>query len=250
MRRFVNENSNFIFVELDTNLGLGAAQNIGCSKLKEMNAKYVVLFDQDTIVDESFLEMAMENYNIAKQRFSNIGVLVPIYYDKQRKKVAEFTARYSGKYRKTSIRNDFQKISFANASGMIFDLELVREIGGMREDFFIDQIDVEFCERVTQNGFDIIATKQLKIIHTVGEGTVTKIGSLEVQHSNHNDVRRYYIAKNSIILNKLYPNDKEFVKLINKRLVKTIFVCFLEKNSIQKILAIFRGVRDGLRYEV
>lgn len=249
LRSYSLNNSNFYFIELESNTGLGYAQNYGLKKMKELNVNYVILFDQDSEVTSDFFIDSLEAYKVANNIFENLGILVPVYIDKKENQPALFTVKEGRRYIKTFINEPYQRVSFANASGMIFRLDLVEELGGMREDFFIDQIDVEFCKRVTEAGYTIVATNQLKIVHTVGEGQQTRIGKLTIKHSNHNALRRYYIARNSIIVRNLYKDDRVFVRLVEKRLMKTFFVCFLEKKKFSKIFAIIRGAHDGIFYK-
>lgn len=248
LRKQSFQKKNINFIELEENKGLGFAQNIGISVLEKKNVEFVVLFDQDTMFETVFLENLVSTFYKTESTFPQLGVLVPVYYDKKRLKLADFTVKTKKKYIKKQVNQHFLEIAFANASGMIFRIDLIKKVGNMREDFFIDQIDIEFCVRVNHNGYKIVATDYLQITHTVGEGKLIKIGGMSIQHSNHNENRRYYIARNSIIMTKLYSTDKMFISLIRKRLFKTIIICLLEKDRFNKIKYIIRGIKDGFDY--
>ena len=46
------------------------------------------------------------------------------------------------------------------SSGMMIDLSKIKDIGFFKEEFFIDEVDLEFCYRAIKKGYKV---KRLKI---------------------------------------------------------------------------------------
>ena len=53
-------------------------------------------------------------------------------------------------------------------SGCLVDAAFAREIGGFRDDFFIDQVDHEFCLRTRANGRRVAISAKPVMQHSVG----------------------------------------------------------------------------------
>lgn len=70
------------YIPLLKNYGIAKAQNIGISKAKELGCDYVIFFDQDSTVTESFVDNLLHEYVKVQERNSRIAIMGPIIVNK------------------------------------------------------------------------------------------------------------------------------------------------------------------------
>lgn len=148
-----------------------------------------------------------------------------------------------------SEKEECKVIPSSITSGSIYQINLFHKIGLFREDYFIDGVDTELCYRAKkQLGIDTLCLCKAHLQQIFGEPYVTFLGTTL---SNYSAFRTYYILRNHIRLWKEYPSvmSFEFKKYVItdfmiKRLINII--CF-EKNKLQKIKSMVKGVSHGLK---
>ncbi len=144
--------------------------------------------------------------------------------------------------RKTGV----EEIPTAISSGCMVRTELWKKIGGFWDFLFIDEVDHEFCFQIRRQGYKIVRRHDTAIIHELGETFVKTVFGHKFTPNNHSAFRRYYIARNNVILAHLYPEEKgAFAHRYRMlfRMMISILVC--EEKKEEKIRAILRGIRDG-----
>jgi len=63
-------------------------------------------------------------------------------------------------------------VDFLATSGSLLDIAVFRQVGGFRDDYFIDAVDLEWCFRAWAAGFSIWLDPRQTMPHTVGEGQI------------------------------------------------------------------------------
>lgn len=129
-------------------------------------------------------------------------------------------------------------------SGNIICLKLFGEVGFYREDYKIDCVDYEFCFRAMQNGFKCFMIGSVLLHQEFGILQKTKYG---FYISNYSPFRLYYIARNNIKLYREYPKYIDLKTVLSRILKPITKIIISENNKIKKLIAIFRGVVDGLQ---
>jgi rhamnosyltransferase len=142
---------------------------------------------------------------------------------------------------------NFIEIRTAISSGALYPLNIFKEIGTLKDDFFVYMIDIEFCLRAAKNGIKTYCVTPIQMQHSEGYKTRTKSG---LNINNYSAQSTYYIIRNTILTWKLYPeytyktDKRSFFKYkIIYRLLKLIF----EKNRYQKMKAILLGLCHGYK---
>jgi rhamnosyltransferase len=145
-----------VHVQADGNIGLAAAINQGLTKAAHRGFAWCLLLDQDTIVDDD-LVIGLAEAHIACPSRSKVGVLVPNY-------------RSPGAAARLAYPSDaiWQSMETAVTSGSLVALETVRRVGGMREAFFIEGIDIEFSLRLRAAGLQLVASGRPLMTHGAG----------------------------------------------------------------------------------
>lgn len=217
------------------NLGISAALNQGLHHASDAGCKWALTLDQDT---QCFPDMVSTLLGVAEACMPTPAVIGGNYLDprSQRPKVSMGEA---GAFlvQKTVI-----------TSGCLVDVRLALAMGGFREDYFIDQVDHEFCLRTRAHGHQVVISRKPVMMHRVGEPGGVRIPLLG-ELPNHPPVRKYYIARNTVVTVMAYWRREPGWCV--RRLVRLVLglggMIFLEKQGFSKLRAFAGGVTDGLR---
>ncbi len=133
------------------------------------------------------------------------------------------------------------------ASGSLLRAAMVRDIGMMREDFFIDYIDSEYCLRARRKGWNVVVARRAVLHHALGEKKRHTRLNMTVVTSNHSAARRYTIYRNRIWVWRMYYSDA-FPYVLFDMIAVTFDmwrIALLEQERFRKLRAVLRGVYDG-----
>lgn len=180
------------------NLGIAKAQNIGMQYAFNNKAEFVIQFDQDSIVSINMIKLLCESFLNLKNKRVNVGVIGPIPFNKDEciKKINISKIRY---------KNENKIIS----SGMLIPKEVYLKNGGMKEEWFIDLVDYEFCWRLKKNKYKIIIDTGVSLPHRFGEGNIKLLKLYTIRKVK--PFRLYYEFRNGLYY------------------LKTSYIPFLEK---------------------
>ena len=218
-----------------SNLGIAAALNQGLNHALDAGFKWALTLDQDT---QCFPDMVDTLLAVSKACAPAPAVIGGNYLD-PRNKHPEAEVAEPGAFlaQKTVI-----------TSGCLVDVHVALAIGGFREDYFIDQVDHEFCLRARAHGHQVVISRKPVMIHSVGESGGVRLPLLGVL-PNHPPVRKYYIARNTVVTVMAYWRREPGWCL--RRLARLLLglggMAFLEKQGLTKVRAFAGGVADGLR---
>ena len=213
-----------------TNKGIAAALNQIGDIAVERKKEFFITLDQDSIADDALVE---ELYSM----FSDIevGEACPCINRKN-----DFVADAGRKEVKVAI-----------TSGAMVKTSVWEEIGGFWEYLFIDEVDHEFSYQIRSKGYSIMQTNAVAINHIIGDPFSKRALGHQFNPTNHSAFRRYYIARNDVIMQHLFPNEKEpFPHRYQMLLRIVISILFCEKDKFSKIGAIFRGVKDAVVWNI
>ena len=133
-------------------------------------------------------------------------------------------------------------------SGTLIPLVAFEDIGLMREDFFIDCVDTEWCYRARARGYALYGTAWATMVHRLGDAGMRVWFFGWIKANAHSPLRIYYQTRNLVRLHYLgYKGLRWRVK--NVWSITAIFYCHILYGTAK--LASFRmamrGLRDGLR---
>ena len=228
-----------------SNIGLSAALNIGIQAAKKLGFKMVALFDQDSKLPSNFTKDMLHQIN-HYQGDRPVAVYSPIYHNH----VINETGRHinfkpfrliRGPVTKTE---SYAKPHYVITSGSIIPIEVLDEIGLMREELFIDFVDIEWCIRARHHGYDVIAINRITIDHHLGDYAAHFMGH---HYSIHSPLRMYYYFRNSVYLYCLTDIDLNW-KFVDgaRNLFRFLFYMLLVKNRQTYFKYIIKGYYHGL----
>lgn len=249
--RFISDliNEQVFLIQLEDNLGIAKAQNIGIVFAKNKNAKGIFLFDQDSKVSNNFIS-AMLKAKIT----SSVGMIVPNVLDVNTNKYLEpriynrKNSKITVKFPKNkNIEGPTRKAAKPIASGSYIFMDALMQVGGMREKFFIDAVDTDFSYRLIERGYDIFRINDVHLVHPVGNKIERDFFGKRIFLSNHSSKRRYYIGRNNIWLWKIhFGKINGITKDVFITLASQLLYSLLEKSSISKTSHLIWGILGGL----
>lgn len=228
-----------------SNFGLGKAQNKGISYSISNFASHVLILDQDSILDNSFVSGLLESESSLKAQGLKVAAVGPTYYNEHTGEVYPVT-KYKGPFIER-IKPTTQPVeaTFLIASGCLISVEVLDKIGLMNEELFIDYVDVEWSFRAKSCGYSLYASPKSKMKHTIGDNRTSILGRTI---SVHSPLRRYYLYRNSIYMVKNPNIDIGYkVREITFNAIRfAVFLCLSSerKKYFKYSLA---GFRDGFK---
>ena len=156
----------------DTNLGFTGGNNFGIARALQRNADYVLLLNNDTLVDTDFL---LPLVRVAEAE-PNIGIVGPtILYasDPHRIWYAGGKARYglcshanTGELDRKQ-NTDAHETGFVSGCAMLIKAGVLRKLGLLDDRLFVYHEDTEFCFRARKAGYRCMYVPEARIWHKV-----------------------------------------------------------------------------------
>lgn len=230
---------NVYYIPLKQNKGIATAQNIGINKAESLGCSYIVFFDQDSIIEKSYVDNIVREYQRISSRINNLFLLGPTVYNNR-----------TGEEYKSKIhidkRVDFDFISRREiiSSGSCTEISKIKEIGKLKDNLFIDFVDFEWCWRANYLGFVSGITPNVKLQHLVGQSEFKMLGFLVIISS---PIRYFYQYRNYLwlIRKKNVPFQWKFNTGI-KFILRVLYFPFCIKNWKQIEYNMWKGFCHGL----
>lgn len=233
-------------VELPDNLGIAAAQNVGIRRALEGGADYILLSDQDSLPAPGMVALLEEAIG-EDRRIAATGPLPA----EERQGGDELVYVDRGWSPKRATREELGRprldAAFLIASGCLISTRALRDIGLMREDLFIDHVDLEWGVRARARGWRLVAVPAARLDHALGDEVVRLPGRAQPVHV-HSPVRNYYLLRNTIVLIKWsgFPTRWR-IRYAYWAGKYAAFNAFLAGRGPERRRFIARGLRDGCR---
>lgn len=219
-----------IYKWLGDNKGIAKALNIASGIAIERNCEWMLTMDQDSKFREGDLLKMLGSVEKIEAIYDNIAIICPYH------NVHEQFISKSGAV--------FQEIKSTMTSGNLLNLRVYQKVSGFEEKLFIDYVDHDYCLRVRKNNFRIIQNNEISLEHSLGDFKIRTFFGKEIGISNHNYIRRYYIARNGLYaVKKYFSFDPLFCLVIIKSILYDFGrILFFEKNKFLKTKAMVVGI--------
>ncbi len=237
---------NFEMTVIDNdknNRGFAGGNNTGIKQALEKGADYILLLNNDTIVEPNFLKKLIE----VGESDEEIGIIGSVIYEYGTDKIHFAGGRVNWLYTKgvhiSAKRSDqpFQpsiinEVDYITGCCLLIKREIIEKIGLLDEDYFLYCEDVDWCLRAKKAGFRCVAVPEAKIWHKV---------SSSAKEASFSYI--YYHTRNGLLLAK--RNAPSFIKV----LAYSQSVLIFGKQVIKLVLlpqkriwarAIMRGIED------
>lgn len=244
----INKDSSCILINLKNNQGIAYAQNIGINKAIELEADFILFFDQDSKISGSFVGDLISDYKKISLENTKVAAIGPRFIDEN--KGFYFPALKFNKYGlidKFSVENISApvEVSFLISSGTLVSVESLKAIGLMKEEFFIDFVDTEWCFRALSMGYKIYMSEKAVMKHSVGDDTISFLNFKIPVHSGY---RRYYRIRNLFFMWKTsYIPRILTAKLMITNFVIQILLLLLKDKKMDYIKYYLKAIKDGVK---
>lgn len=218
----------YTYLPLRENLGIATALNKGCCFALEHGAQWVMTMDQDSRWEKEQLERYIHLAN-AYVQIHETGVFSP------RQDYSTHIRQYPQTYE--------QKIAVMT-SGCLLSATGFKATGGFRDELFIDEVDNEYCMHIRRVGMQVVVINAAFLEHRLGElRTMRFMGIWPKEYIDHEPFRFYYMTRNILYLNTLYP---EYTRFNNKRLHKMLkrVILYDRRHKFAALRMCWRGWRD------
>lgn len=222
-------------VENHQNVGIAAALNQGLEYAFRTGSKWLLTLDQDSQCHPDMVATLLQAIAACELDAAVIG---GNYFDTHNQRNMVSPVGESGCLEQKTVIT----------SGSLVDVGVARIVGGFREEFFIDQVDHEFCLRVRAHGYRVAITRKPVMDHSVGGGGGVRL-PLFGKLPDHSPLRKYYVARNTVVMVAEYWRRepdwclRRFVRL----LLGLLLMSTLEKQRAAKVRAFAAGFADGMR---
>lgn len=229
-------------LSLDHNYGIAKAHNLGIAHARDCGATYVLLMDQDSIPADDMVgqlvRVALDNKNVAA-----VG---PRYFDNRQCNPPPFIAVKGFKLERYLCNGNQRSVTtdYLISSGCLIPMATLNVVGGMREDFFIDYVDIEWGLRAKACGFQSFGACGAYMHHSLGDTPQRFFGKNIPVHS---PLRHYYHVRNAILLYKEDWVPWNWKVVDGWRLfLKFVYYSLMTKPRFRHFLYMSKGIVDGV----
>ncbi|MHC1550924.1 glycosyltransferase family 2 protein [Phyllobacterium sp. K27] len=234
------------FEELDKNFGIAKAQNVGIAKAETHGAEYVLLLDQDSMPAEDMVSMLLSAAKAQMAKGIRLACVGPRYEDPRQKNPPPFI-KVTGLRLERQIcteADSIVEVDYLIASGCLIPLSTLDDVGGMREELFIDYVDIEWGLRARQMGYQSYGVCSARMKHDLGDNPKLFLGRYIPVHS---PLRHYYHFRNAVWLYRqqwLHLNWKmvDMARLVRKFVFYSLITAPRAEHAKMMTLGIWHGL--------
>lgn len=239
---------NVVLLTLPQNNGIAFAQNLAIDYAVKLSADFILFFDQDSHIDENFTGNLVSDFHKVSTNNDLVAAVGPRFIDEN--KGFYFPAlRFNsfGLIDKISVENIQEpiEVSFLISSGTLVSVTALKEIGNMKEEFFIDYVDTEWCFRALSKGYKLYMSEKAVMRHSVGDDTIKLLNFKIPVHSGY---RRYYRVRNLFFMWKMPYIPKILTsKLMITNFAIQILLFLLKDKKMDYIKFYLKAIKDGVK---
>lgn len=225
-----------------SNIGLAKAQNLGIRAVID-SCTHVLIFDQDSSISNDFVEKQLKCETELLKENVKLSAVGPAFIDENTQYEYPVTV-YKGPFIKhVNIEDKPVKATFIIASGSLIRTAVLKDVGLMLDDFFIDFVDVEWCLRANSKGYSCFINPYVKMSHCIGELRI-KIGGRMI--SMHSDFRKFYIYRNGMFMLRLpYVPFGYKLRVFIFNIIRSVIGVCISPNKKESFKATYNGWSKG-----
>lgn len=219
-------------IRLKKNIGFSGANNIGIRKALNNNSQFVLLLNNDTVIDRCMVE------ELLKYADEDTVTAPKMYYFKRKS-----TINYAGgkvdwdnvesvnfgvRKLDTKQYSKVKQVEYVPFAGVLIPKKILKTVGRMDEKYFLYYEDTDYCVRIKEKGFRIIYVPDAKLWHCVNYSTRKSKG-----------IQTYYMSRNQLYFAKKHYKYTTLKTWLN--LTGRFFKAFIEEEKYKYVI---QGYRD------
>lgn len=184
-------------IALGDNKGIATAQNVGIGQARLQGADYVILFDHDSNPAPG---MVAKLYAVAEAKAAfgiDVAAVGPRYLDERHDNPPPFIQVVGLKVKRQpcTCGDSVVDVHYLIASGCLIPMRALNAVGDMREELFIDYVDIEWGLRARNKGFQSFGACAALMGHDLGDEPFEFFGK---KFPHHSALRHYYHFRNAV----------------------------------------------------
>jgi len=223
-----------------SNEGIARALNQGTRWAAAQGYSWVLTLDQDTILAPDMVDSLIEVYRVTPSQ-AELAVIGSNFRSSVNGRPFNNFAEMNG--------SSGKEVKTVITSGSLVSLPAFQIIGGFRDEFFIDCVDLEYCLRARSQGFRVMIACRPLMEHSIGRLSEHRLPWKMTGTSNHPPFRQYFMTRNTMILAQEYilKEPRWVLETLWSRTKSVLLMCLFEKERIRKIGYSLLGGLDGIR---
>jgi hypothetical protein len=239
---------NVKIIQNHKNLGFAEGSNVGIRYALKNKADYVLLLNNDTIVDRKFLS---EMIKVAESD-EKIGIVCSKVYFYSKPRVLQYAGlKFNFKKGKSILLGynekdigQFDKIREADFCGgacMLVKKDVFEKIGLFDKNYFAYFEDNDFGFRARNEDYKIALCLKAKIWHKVSASS----------GGQSNPFKEYYMNRNRIIFMKKYSTNWQFSRFLVYFCFESIIASamFLKMGIFDMLKSKIKGIFNGVKWK-
>jgi GT2 family glycosyltransferase len=236
-------------IELEENYGFAHAANIGVGSAMESGAEWILLLNDDAVVEPSCLARCVEE---AKSDPLIAAVGPAVVFEDRPDMIWFAGGRHSDEFLYTRHRGLGRTIDelpptsdteYIAGCCLLLRAAAWSELGGFRNDFFLYYEDAEWCLRARDAGWRCRYVGEVLCRHRVSSST-------QGGHRALSPTSAYYRARNPLrFARETGPRGKRLTRTAGVLFIWTPYLAWqlVRAHDLQTTRASLRGLRDGFR---
>lgn len=192
---------------LGQNVGIAAALNVGINVAQEEGFDHVLLSDQDSLPAPDMVAGLVRGEQELSLGGERVGAVGPLIRDLVTAQDYPFQASVPGRllygHRFPSASEPYVASTSLITSGLLIPAPVLRDVGGMAEELFIDNVDIEWCHRTIARGYRLFGMGGAILFHRMGDDCLRVWYRGWRRVSAYGPLRLYYRFRNFIHLLRL-----------------------------------------------
>jgi len=230
-------------IETGANLGYAGGNNVGISHALRNEAEYVLVLNNDTTVDASFLDHLVRIGEV----MPDAGILGPSIYQYYSPDMPWYSYTLFDPERVKFITKEVtandpiaRSVDGVIGCSMLIKAKVFRKIGALEPKYFLCYEEHDFCFRAARAGFKCLVVSPAKIWHKVG----STLGEME------SPVRSYFNTRNRLLWaerNVSITSRLRLFKIVLSLLITELFPRFhipTSSKSVSTAKALYWAVRE------
>lgn len=236
-----------ILLKSPCNDGFAKGNNIGIEYAMKKGTDYILLLNNDTLVDKDFLKELVKCY----ENHTNPGIVgSKILYEGKRDHIwygggdidfKKFYGYHLGEGHKDEGQyNKERPINFITGCVMLIGKEVIDKIGGLPEEYFMYFEDVDYCIKAKEAGYELYYCPKSIVYHKVSASSGGEESTFGIKWGTRNRIIfmnkfKYKVSKNKYLKAKMYFYSTRIIKLLQ----------FSIKGEFDKNKALKEGIKMG-----
>lgn len=232
-----------ILIQNRENLGFAEGNNVGIRYALKNGAAYILLLNNDTIVDSEILKTFVEAASV----YPDAGVFgAKIYYYNEPNKIWFAGGKWNtrkmcfahtgqGELENSKKYNDIEEVDYVCGCCLFFSEEVAQKVGLLEPKFYLTYEETDWCYRARKAGFKALFVPNARLWHKVSASIV-----------KDSPLFAYFMVRNRLLWAKrnLPFLQKWFVYLTTFR---EFFPCAFDSNKFSFIYRLYCDISNNFK---